>query len=368
MRRILFFILISIIAVGCNFTAKEKSAIEENPIEEKIKKAMEENNVPSLSIGIIRDGKIDLLKGFGTRSRKDTTKVNESSIFQIASQSKMFTGIIVNNLIQEGKLNLEEPITSYFPSDINVNAKKRLHKIKLKFLLNHTSGIPSDACSVYSERIDGDAWTKGYSKEQLIKDINAINLEFEPSSQFQYSNSGYAIVGFICETVSNLSYSHLLKKYVTEKYELKNTSVVLSDMQRLKLVTPYRKDDRMIETKPSNMGMATPASAIYSNITDLTKIVADQIIAYRLYDSLNEQSPLILTKQTSKMDEKFQYGFGLIKENSGSNIKYGHGGDADGFGCEYFFSPQKNTGVVVLTSSGGRWLGELADGILDDLK
>jgi CubicO group peptidase (beta-lactamase class C family) len=367
MRRILFFVSISIIAVGCNFIVKEKSSIEQNPIEEKIKEAMKENNVPSLSIGIIRDGKIDVLQGFGTTSRKDTVKVNKNSIFQIASQSKMFTGIIVNNLIKEGKLNLEEPITNYFPSDISESTKHRLNEIKLKYILNHTSGIPSDACSVYSERIDGDAWTKGYSKEQLIKDINNIKLEFEPNSQFQYSNSGYAIVGFICETASNLSYSELLKKYVTEKYELNNTSVELSDSQNLRLVTPYRKDNRMIETKPSNMGMATPASAIYSNTTDLTKILAEQIKAYRLYDSINEQSPLILTKQTSKMDEKFQYGFGLIKETSSSHIKYGHGGDADGFGCEYFFSPQKNTGVIVLTSSGGRWLGELADEILNNL-
>ncbi|RCS28184.1 class A beta-lactamase-related serine hydrolase [Polaribacter sp. WD7] len=368
MKRILFFVVIAIVAISCNFTTKEKSYKAENPIEEKIKKVMDENNVPGLSIGIIRNGKIDILQGFGTKSRKDTTKVNESSIFQIASQSKMFTGIIINNLIQEGKLNLEEPITSYFPSDINENAKKRLHKIKLKFLLNHTSGISSDACFVYSERIDGDAWTKGYSKEQLIKDINNIKLEFEPSSQFQYSNSGYAIVGFICETVSNLSYGQLLEKYVTLPYKLNNTSVKLSDSQILKLVTPYRKDNRTVETKPSNMGMATPASAIYSNATDLTKILSEQIKAYRLYDSLNEQGPLILTKQTSKMDEKLQYGFGLIKMTGGSDIKYSHGGDADGFACEYFFSPQKNNGVVILTSSGGRWLGKLADGILENLK
>jgi CubicO group peptidase (beta-lactamase class C family) len=72
MRRILFFVLTSTIAVGCNFTVKENSSIEQNPIEEKIKEAMKENNVPSLSIGIIRDGKINVLQGFGTTSRKDT--------------------------------------------------------------------------------------------------------------------------------------------------------------------------------------------------------------------------------------------------------------------------------------------------------
>ncbi len=94
MRKIIFYVLLSFIAFSCNITTEEK-----DPIEEKVKSAMLQNNVPSFSIGVIRNGKIDLLKGFGTKSRIDTTKVNESSIFQIASQSKMFTGIIVNNLI-----------------------------------------------------------------------------------------------------------------------------------------------------------------------------------------------------------------------------------------------------------------------------
>ncbi len=362
MRKIIFYVLLSFIAFSCNITTEEK-----DPIEEKVKSAMLQNNVPSFSIGVIRNGKIDLLKGFGTKSRNDTAKVNENSIFQIASQSKMFTGIIVNNLIQEGKLNLDEPITTYFSSEINDEAKIRLGKIKLKILLNHTSGIPSDACSLYSERIDGDAWTKGYSIEKIIEDINNINLEFEPGSQFQYSNSGYAIVGYICEKVSGLSYSQLLKRYVTEKYDLKNTVVSLSDRQNSMLVTPYRKDDRTIETKPSDMGMATPASAIYSNATDLSKILSDQIEAYRLYEKKNEQSPLIVTKQTSEMNETRQYGFGLIKETNGENQNYSHGGDADGFACEYFFNPQKNTGIIVLTSSGGRWIGELAEAIFEDL-
>ena len=183
MKRIIFYIVTFLILTCCNGISKEPKSVDNS-----IEKAMTDNNIPSLSVGIIKNGKVELVKGYGGLSRDDTTSVNANSIFQIASQSKMFTGIIVNNLVQEGKLNLEEPITSYFPSDISENAKKRLNKIKLKFLLNHTSGIPSDACLVYSERIDGDAWTKGYSKKQLIKDINTLNLEFEPSSQFQYSN------------------------------------------------------------------------------------------------------------------------------------------------------------------------------------
>lgn len=308
-----------------------------------------------------------MLKGFGNKSRKDTSKVDGNSIYQIASQSKMLTGIIVNNLIQEGKLNLEEPITKYLPEITSENHRNTLSRIKLKYLLNHISGIPSDACSLYKERVEGEAWTKGYSKEELIVDINKVELEFEPNSQFEYSNSGYAIVGYICENVSGLKYEQLLKKYVTDKYLLRNTVVNLNSQQKTMLVTPYKKYQSMEETKPSNMGMATPASAVYSNATDLIKLLIQQMKAYQVRDKEAIDDLLVLTKQTSEMRENMQYGFGLIKETNENSIQYGHGGDADGFACEYVFNPEKNTGVVVLTSSGGRWIGELAYGIMDDL-
>ena len=123
----------------------------------------------------------------------------------------------------------------------------------------------------------------------------------------------------------------------------------------------------MVATLPSNMGMATPASAIYSNVTDLSKLLMEQIDAYRTLDDEATESALVLTEQTSEMDESLQYGFGLIKETKGNNTKYGHGGDADGFACEYFFNPEKKTGVVILTSSGGPWVGQLANQIMNDL-
>jgi CubicO group peptidase (beta-lactamase class C family) len=221
--------------------------------------------------------------------------------------------------------------------------------------------------SIYKNRADGDPWTNGYTKEELIKDTNEIELECEPGSEFQYSNSGYAVVGYICENVSGLSYKQLLKKYVTDKYDLPNTAVNLNDQQKKLLITPYRKDDRDIATKSSIFGMDTPGSGVSSNATDLIKLVAAQMESYRLYEAEGAKSPLILTREMAKMDDDLQYGFGLGKQTKGKNIKYGHGGDADGFACEYFFNPEENTGVVILTSSGGQWISELAFDILENL-
>jgi len=363
MKTILFSITTFLITLGCTFTCQAQISIEE-----KVKTVLEENNVPSLSIGVINNGDIVLLKGFGVKSRKDSTEVMGNSIFQIASQSKMFTAIIVKNLIQEGKLNLNEPITTYLSNEITEENKNRLKKIKLINLLNHTAGLSREGFSIYRDRVEGEAWRNNYPRAELIDDINNIELETEPGTKFQYSNSGYAVVGLICENVSGLKYEELLRKYVTEKYDLKNTVVNLSTPQQKMLVTPYKKWERNVETQASIMGMATPASAIYSSSTDLIKILSKQMSAYRAYKEQGIPSPLILTEHTSQMNESYQYGFGLIKVTDGNTIKYSHGGDLDGFACEYFFNPTKNNGVVILTSSGGRWVGELGIEILEGLK
>ena len=119
MRSILICLSIVLFFSNCNMTTKEPKTIEE-----RVEKFLVENNVPCLSIGVVKNGEIELLKGFGHKSRNDTSKINENSIFQIASQSKMFTGIIVNNLIQAGKLNLEETITQYLPDIIDEDSRK----------------------------------------------------------------------------------------------------------------------------------------------------------------------------------------------------------------------------------------------------
>ncbi len=374
MKKIVIIILGTLFFIGCKQNQKNalkhtepkqsRSDYSYNWINAKIDSTLTENNIPALSIALIEDGKVTLFEGYGTMERNSITRVDKNSIYQIASQSKMFTGIIVNNLIKEGKLKLDDPITTYLSDVLNEQSTKRLNVVKLRSLLQHTAGIPNDACSNYKRRIDGDAWLEGYSEKELIKDLNEMELEYVPDTQWKYSNSGYAIVGYICEKVSGMDYDALLTNYVTNVYDLDNTCITLNSHQKSLLVTPYRKDDREIKTQASLMGKATPASAIYSNATDLSKLIVEQIKAYRMNKEKGTYSPLILTKQAVEMGRNdLYYGFGLIMKNEGNWTNYNHGGDADGFGCEYYFSPEKKIGVVFLTSSGGRWIGRIANQI-----
>lgn len=310
------------------------------------------DNIPAISIGIIKDGKVIMNKGFGVHQRDQKVEASASSIYQIASDTKKMTGIIVKNLVDEGKVKLDEPIITYLGNSIGSSAKERLQSITLKQLLLHKSGLPYRQPTI--TRKDGEPMIIPYTEKDLLNDLNIVKLESEPGASFAYSNFGYAVIGYICERASKLKYEDLIKKYVAKAYQMPSTKTILTDSEKELLVTPYRKDDRNKESKAFNMGKLQAAGGVYSNTSDLLSLMTYQMNAY-IYQK--KADPLVLTEDAES--EEYFYGFGLAKRVFETGTQYGHGGDLDGFASDYVFSPEYRSGIVILTSSGGQWVGEL---------
>ncbi len=342
----------------------------DNWLNEKVQTTMKENKIPAISIGIIRNGKLERSQGFGIMKRGNGAKVNGKSIYQIGSLSKTFTGIIANNLIIEGKLNPENGIDFYLDKVLNDQSKIMYHKVKLKHLMNHSAGIPRSASLISRERKGNDYWIKGYNEKSFLTDLNQVKLIYEPGTKWEYSNFAYIILGYICEQASGESYDDLLKKYITDKFDMQNTVVTLSEIQKDLMPTPYMKRDKFKETKAFIMGKATPASALFSNIDDLSKLMLEHLSTYRALNNTSTKNPLLLTNNVvaTGMIEGLSYGTGLFMDGSKSGVTYGHGGDIDGFASDYRFAPDENSGVIILTSSGGRWVHNFTSEIFDMLR
>ena len=337
-------------------------------IDAEVENVVQRENIPAISVGVIRAGKIFHFKSVGQLNRKSDKQVDGDSVFQIASLSKMFTGIIANNLIAEKMLDPKQSIVSYLSSVIDDKAIENLSNVTLGDLLHHHSGISDEACMPYRDRIEGEAWLNGYSRDELTADVSKLIVKQNTETQYQYSSCGYAIAGLISELVSGKNYAALLQQYVTEPYGLQNTAVLLNSSQLNILTPPYRKGNREVQTQPSKMGKATPASAIYSNTSALLKLQLQQIQAYQKFNTNHAPSPLILTEQTSVTADSFiRYGLGLMVFELPKGSLYGHDGDADGYASFYAFSVAHNIGLVLLTSSGGPWVAELSMFIIGSL-
>ena len=196
-----------------------------------------------------------------------------------------------------------------------------------------------------------------YTEEDLINDLNVVTLKSSPGETFGYSNFGYAVAGYVLEKVSGVSYGALIQKYIATPYGMPNTTTSLTAVQQQQLVTPYTKEDRTVATKAFIMGKLTAAGGVYSTIQDLSQLMLQQLQAYRTYDANAPKNPLVLHKDPN--EKKNGYGFGMGKKIFATGMQLGHGGDLDGYASGYVFSPEHNSGIILLTSSGGRWVGEL---------
>lgn len=330
-----------------------------------VKQAINANDIPAVSIGIVRKGEIWVNTGFGRKKIGEEESVDERNIYQIGSLSKMFTGIIVKNLIAEGKLNPQVSVLTFLPNTLSTKAKEKLANVTLDQLLRHRSGIRSSPPTNRRKNQNAPLLVE-YTEADMVRDLNRLKSKFEPDEDFNYSNYGYAIIGYICERVSGLEFAELLRKYVSEKYGLPNTCLDPTPEQSKWIPTPYQPNKRNKPTQAWRMGKLSPAGGIYSTTGDLLALMRRQIQSYREPAANAAEDPLVLTKQTDPIG--LHYGYGLYKNVKEDRIIYFHGGDLDGFSSVYMFYPERNIGLILLTSSGGSWIHyDLTDRIMDKL-
>jgi len=356
----------------------QETRIDQEAIDQRVIKFMAKEDIPALAIGIIQNGKVVFTSAHGVMDRIDKQAINSNTLFQIGSHSKPLTSSITLELVNEGKLKLSDRVIDYLPGVFPEASINEFKSLTIEHLMVHRSGLPNYPKNV--TRIDGDAMLVRYSEEMMLAALNTIELKFLPDEKWSYSNFNYAVLGYVLSKITNKSYAQLVKEYVADKYELADTLVNLSDKQiSTQLATPYRKDKRQVATQPWDMGLLTPHGGVYSTINDFAQLMELQLAAYSKYNDSGVSSPLVSTQviydtnitQGGKKYPGLSYGLGMLKMTpewglTTENVLY-HGGDLDGFGSEYRFSPEHGVGVVMLTSSGGRKFINFAVDIMNDL-
>ncbi len=156
----------------------------------------------------------------GVKNRKLGIETTENSIFQIASVGKLLTGIMINDLIIKGKINENQPITSYLPETYSKKVKNKLKNITVRDLLHHQSGLPRQSKII--KRKNDEPIIYNYTQLDFEKDFKKMKIK--SNGTFSYSNFGFAVLGYIAERVTNSTFEDLLKNLSTN-YNLEFTSV-----------------------------------------------------------------------------------------------------------------------------------------------
>lgn len=306
------------------------------------------HDVPAVAIALIDGGETSFVST-GVLDRETMEPVDEKSVFQIASISKVMTGIVANHLVEEGVLAIDKPIIDVFPEIQEEREGERLSDIEVRNLLHHTSGLPRDFPSV--DREGNDPMLAPVKVSDAVADLARAELLFEPGTQYSYSNFGYGILGMLMTRVSGRSYGELLDEVVVDPLGLEDTGIARELTASSRAVRPYRKEDGRIPTSDWNTGVQTPASGNFSTASDLAKILAVQLADYRSGGSM------VVTDDTFAVSKGRRYGYGLnvqeVERDGEALLIHYHSGDMDGFAGFYAFVPERNKGFVLLVSRGG---------------
>ncbi len=282
---------------------------------------------------IAEKGEIIYNHSFGYANEETKQKLNENSVFELASCSKQFTAMAIMILKEKGKLNLDDNITKFIPSLSNYKG------ITIRNLLNHTGGLPD-----YMELMDS-IFDK--SKIATNKDIIEIfskhnpKILFEPNTKYEYSNTGYALLASIIEKSSGSTFSDFLNKSIFKPLQMKNTFVYTRRLTPKKVgnyafgyvysdsLKKYLLPDDLAETKM---------------VIWLDGIVGDGCVNSTVNDLLKWDRALYSNKLLSPVGMKEIFEVATL--NDKSKTKYGFGWSVD-----------ENVDFGKIVSHSGGWPG-----------
>ena len=316
--------------------------IPEQKLDSIINSKVKEDH-PGIAVGIVKDGKIVYENYRGLANLQHQVPFDEKTRSNIASTAKQFTALMILQLSIENRLDLDDDIRKYLPN-LYQNIEE---KIRIRNLLNHTSGIRD-----YVELLDleGDLWWKrfGYDNDDILELLEKQqDLGFTPGSKKHYSNSNYNVLAEIIERVTKQSFTEYSKNFFQEM-GMKETSFV----ERYMRVIPNRANPY------SDWGRGewweVPTVTKTSGEGFLYTTLKDQLLFEKAIQNANSNNDVLLIKSQRPIpNSKIRtYGFGLELTDKFNRKAVHHPGGTFGFHSQTYRFPNENLTVFIMSNNG----------------
>src|SRR5258708_29182402 len=301
-------------------------------------KSYNHSSGPGCAVSIIRNGKVIFEKGYGMANLEYDVPISRTTIFDIASVSKQFTGFAISTLIQEGKISPDDDIHQYLP-DLPQFGKK----ICIRNLIHHTSGIRD-----WPQTLNYAGWRYDeiFSYADIMRMVkHQKELDFEPGSKFSYSNTAYNLLAAIIEKVTGKSLRAWEEEHIFKPLDM-NATQVADDYnkiikQRAASYYPRNNDFGVVPGALTAYG----SSSIFSSVDDLNKWVIHFTNAIRSKDPVFTR---LLEGDTLNNHEKVSYGYGLDVSNNRGVYTISHDGGWAGYRTLIMNFPNENLSLILL--------------------
>lgn len=344
-----------------SYQGEYSAASVHSAVDAYITAEMKAQHIPGLALGIVKDGRILYLKGYG-QADPSGGAVTPDTPFVIGSNSKSITALAVLQLVEAGKIDLDAPVQRYIPSFRVVgprssasgmpttedSSKDVSSSITVRHLLNQTSGLSqSSAYKTVFLTYNGD---DALEKSARVY-TEGVQLNRPVGQSYEYSNGNYIILGLIVQRVSGQSYESYVKEHIFAPLSMHNSFVSQEEALQHGMAMAHRRwfGFNVASTAPYTYNRGDlPAGYIISSAEDMSHFLIAQLNGGR-YGDVSVLSPAgINLMQTEPVPGT--YSMGWFSDEVSDIPVIGHAGGTPGFQSHIWFAPEQRLGVVVLAN------------------
>lgn len=356
MRKIKFLLLAFCVLHSAFSIAQTPSFISDS-LDKYIEQGLKDWDLPGLAVVIVKDGKIVVMKGYGVRDISTKEKVDANTLFMIASNSKLFTGVSIAQLDHYKKLSLNDKITKYFP-DYKLYETTSSELVTIKDMLCHRIG---------TKTFQGDFtfWNSELSRKDIISKMRLLKPVGSFRQDYGYCNSCFLVAGEVIPKVVGKSWEQYVQDSILTPLQMNSSTAISHGMASKQNVSkPYTTSfTGQLKLVPydewDNLG---PAASIISNVNDLShwlmfqldsgKYNGKQIMPFAILQKTRDVNIITSSRKSSLFPMHFRgYGLGLVVADYNGRQIYWHTGGAGGMVSNVCFVPEEKLGIAILTNN-----------------
>jgi len=329
--------------------------------------------IGSVTAGVVVGKQLIWKKSYGDADMEKKIPADADTVYRIGSITKMFTALMLEQLVEAGKVHLSDPVEKYFPEIKAVqNRFPDAPPITLIQLATHTSGLGREPDNIEAATTGPVSdWEK-----TLIAALPHLRYQYEPGTRFFYSNMGFAILGAALSRAAGESYVEYVPKHIFEPLGMthsaldRNAQMLLHLSKGYQLVAPNGEVDSETPQRESEKGRGykVPNGAIYTTVGDLARFASflmgqgpESVLKTASLDNFQKQLMV-----PADIGLTSGYGIGFQVDRRDDYVAFGHGGGVAGYTSMLLINRQKGIGVIVF-SSGAANPTSLAEQSLDVL-